>query len=144
MLDGVLDAIPNAKVSVVGIARNHVTLMPEPYVDRLAGALESRTAIILDPMLATGGSSAAAVAAVKQAGARSVTLVCLVAAPVGIERVHDEHPDVHIVCAAAERELEEAASESRRFSNRRSASTISAASRSRWSSACWPGSTRWR
>ncbi len=61
MLDGVLDAIPNAKVSVVGIARNHVTLMPEPYVDRLAGALESRTAIVLDPMLATGGSMISAV-----------------------------------------------------------------------------------
>ena len=67
MLDGVLDTIPNAKVSVVGIARNHVTLMPEPYVDRLAGSLHARTAIILDPMLATGGSMNSAIALLSRA-----------------------------------------------------------------------------
>ena len=66
-----------------------------------------RDAIVLDPMLATGHSSAAAIDAVKEAGARSVTLVCLVAAPEGIEHVHGEHPDVHIVCAAVDRGLNE-------------------------------------
>jgi uracil phosphoribosyltransferase len=107
MLEGVLDTIPNAKVSVVGISRNHATLQPEPYVDRLAGDLHARTAIVLDPMLATGHSSAAAIDAVKEAGAQSVTLVCIVAAPPGIEWIHEHHPDVHIVCAAVDRELNE-------------------------------------
>ena len=74
---------------------------------KLPDDLAERDAIVLDPMLATGNSSSAAIAEVKKAGARSVTLVCLVAAPVGIERVHEEHPDVHVVCAAIDRELNE-------------------------------------
>jgi uracil phosphoribosyltransferase len=69
--------------------------------------MADRDAIVLDPMLATGNSSAAAVAAVKAAGARSVILVCLVAAPEGIAHLHAEHPDVHIVCAAIDRGLNE-------------------------------------
>jgi len=84
MLEGVLDTIPNAKVSVVGIARNHATLLPEPYVDRLAGGLSARTAIVLDPMLATGGSMNSAVALLKSRGATDIRALVLVAAPEGI------------------------------------------------------------
>jgi uracil phosphoribosyltransferase len=94
MLDGVLDAIPNAKVSVVGIARNHATLLPEPYVDRLAGQLESRTAIVLDPMLATGGSMISAVSLLKSRGATDIRALVLVAAPEGIAALAAAHPDV--------------------------------------------------
>ena len=77
------------------------------YYEKLPDDLSERDAIVLDPMLATGNSSAAAIDAVKAAGARSVTLVCLVAAPPGIERVHADHPEVHIVCAAIDRGLNE-------------------------------------
>ena len=106
MLDGVLDAIPNAKVSVVGIARNHVTLMPEPYVDRLAGALEARTAIVLDPMLATGGSMISAVSLLKSRGATDIRALVLVAAPEGIAALTAAHPDVRCWTAAIDDHLD--------------------------------------
>ena len=105
MLDGVLSLVSSARVGFLGMYRDEETLQPVEYYVKLPEELSERDAIVLDPMLATGNSSAAAIAAVKNAGAKSVTLVCLVAAPVGIERVHDEHPDVHIVCAAIDREL---------------------------------------
>ena len=107
MLDGVLDAIPNAKVSVVGIARNHVTLLPEPYVDRLAGALEARTAIVLDPMLATGGSMISAVSLLKSRGATDIRALVLVAAPEGIAALAAAHPDVRAWTAAIDSHLNE-------------------------------------
>jgi uracil phosphoribosyltransferase len=107
MLEGVLSLISSARVGFIGLYRDEETLQPVEYYVKLPEDLAERDAIVLDPMLATGNSSAAAVAAVKSAGARSVTLVCLVAAPEGIERVHEEHPDVHIVCAAIDRELNE-------------------------------------
>ena len=107
MLEGVLSLISSARVGFIGLYRDEETLQPVEYYVKLPEDLAERDAIVLDPMLATGNSSAAAVAAVKSAGARSVTLVCLVAAPEGIERVHEEHPDVHIVCAAVDRELNE-------------------------------------
>ena len=83
------------------------TLEPVEYYVKLPVDLDQRDAIVLDPMLATGNSSAAAVASVKEAGAQSVTLVCLVAAPEGIEHLHSLHPDVHVVCAAIDRGLNE-------------------------------------
>jgi uracil phosphoribosyltransferase len=107
MLDGVLDAIPNAKVSVVGIARNHATLLPEPYVDRLAGALHARTAIVLDPMLATGGSMNSAVALLKARGATDVRALVLVAAPEGIAALEKAHPDVRCWTAAIDSHLDQ-------------------------------------
>jgi uracil phosphoribosyltransferase len=106
MLDGVLDAIPNARVSVVGIARNHATLLPEPYVDRLAGALHARTAIVLDPMLATGGSMNSAVALLKARGATDVRALVLVAAPEGIAALEKAHPDVRCWTAAIDSHLD--------------------------------------
>ncbi len=107
MLDGVLSLISSARVGFIGMYRDEETLEPVEYYVKLPADLDQRDAIVLDPMLATGNSSAAAVAEVKAAGARSVTLVCLVAAPEGIERIHAEHPDVHVVCAAVDRGLNE-------------------------------------
>jgi uracil phosphoribosyltransferase len=106
MLDGVLSLISSARVGFIGMYRNEETLEPVTYYEKLPDDLDERDAIVLDPMLATGNSSAAAVRALEAAGARSVTLVCLVAAPQGIARVHADHPDVHIVCAAIDRELD--------------------------------------
>jgi uracil phosphoribosyltransferase len=107
MLDGVLSLVSSARVGFIGMYRDEETLEPVQYYVKLPEDLSERDALVLDPMLATGNSSAAAIGAVKDAGARTVTLVCLVAAPPGIERVHAEHPDVHIVCAAIDRGLDE-------------------------------------
>jgi uracil phosphoribosyltransferase len=107
MLDGVLSLISSARVGFIGMYRDEETLEPVEYYVKLPADMSERDAIVLDPMLATGNSSAAAIKAVKDAGARSVILVCLVAAPEGIERVHREYPDVHIVCAAIDSGLDE-------------------------------------
>jgi uracil phosphoribosyltransferase len=106
MLDGVLSLVSSARVGFIGLYRDEETLHPVEYYVKLP-ELDERDAIVLDPMLATGRSSAAAVSAVKAAGARSVTLVCLVAAPEGIEHFHREHPDVRVVTAAIDRGLDE-------------------------------------
>ena len=106
MLDGVLSLVSSARVGFIGLYRDEETLHPVEYYVKLP-ELEERDAIVLDPMLATGRSSAAAVDAVKAAGARSVTLVCLVAAPEGIERFQGEHPDVRVVTAAIDRGLDD-------------------------------------
>jgi uracil phosphoribosyltransferase len=107
MLDGVLSLISSARVGFIGMYRDEETLQPVQYFVKLPADMDDRDALVLDPMLATGNSSVAAIEIVKDAGARSVTLVCLVAAPPGIERVHEEHADVHIVCAAIDRGLNE-------------------------------------
>jgi uracil phosphoribosyltransferase len=107
MLDGVLSLVSSARVGFIGLYRDEETLEPVEYYVKLPADLADRDAIVLDPMLATGNSSAAAIAAVKEAGAQSVTFVCLVAAPEGIEHLQAEHPDVTIVCAAIDRELNE-------------------------------------
>jgi uracil phosphoribosyltransferase len=107
MLDGVLSLISSARVGFIGMYRDEETLEPVQYFVKLPADMDDRDAIVLDPMLATGNSSAAAVQVVKDAGARSVTLVSLVAAPQGIDRLHEEHPDVHIVCAAIDRGLDD-------------------------------------
>jgi uracil phosphoribosyltransferase len=107
MLDGFLSLVSGARVGFIGLYRDEETLEPIEYYVKLPADLDRRDAIVLDPMLATGNSSAAAVATVKEAGAQSVTLVCLVAAPEGIERLHSLHPEVHIVCAAIDRGLNE-------------------------------------
>ncbi|MCE2988716.1 MAG: uracil phosphoribosyltransferase [Nitrosomonadaceae bacterium] len=107
MLDGVLDVIPSAKVSVVGIARNHDTLEPEPYLERLVGKLDERTAIVLDPMLATAGSMIATINMLKAKGARQVKALVLVAAPEGVRRLEVEHPEVECYTAAIDSHLNE-------------------------------------
>jgi uracil phosphoribosyltransferase len=107
MLDGVLSLVSGARVGFIGLYRDEETLEPVEYYVKLPNDLEQRDAIVLDPMLATGNSSAAAVTKVKEGGARSVILVCLVAAPEGIARLHAEHPDVRIVTASIDRGLDE-------------------------------------
>jgi uracil phosphoribosyltransferase len=107
MLDGVLSLISSARVGFIGLYRDEETLEAVEYFVKLPADLAERDAIVLDPMLATGNSSVAAIGKVKAAGARSVILVSIVAAPQGIDRVHDEYPDVHVVCAAIDRGLNE-------------------------------------
>jgi uracil phosphoribosyltransferase len=107
MLDGVLSLVSSARVGFLGMYRDEETLQPVEYYVKLPRDLDQRDAIVLDPMLATGNSSVSAIQTVKDAGARSVILVCLVSAPEGIEHVHADHPDVHIVTASVDRGLDE-------------------------------------
>jgi uracil phosphoribosyltransferase len=107
MLDGVLNLVPGAKVSAVGIARNEQTLQAQPYLEKLVGQLDQRLALIIDPMLATGGSMVAAIDMLKQAGCRNVRALVLVAAPEGIAAVERAHPDVHIYTASIDSHLNE-------------------------------------
>ena len=107
MLDGVLDLIPGAKISVVGIARNHETLSPEPYFERFVGQLDERMALIIDPMLATGGSMIATIDMLKRKGCKCVRALVMVAAPEGIKAVLSAHPDVDIYTAAIDQHLNE-------------------------------------
>jgi uracil phosphoribosyltransferase len=107
MLDGVLDMIPNAKVSVVGLSRNHETLQPENYFEKFVGHLDQRTAIIIDPMLATAGSMIATVDLLKSRGCTDIRALVLVAAPEGVAALHKAHPDVRCWAAAIDRHLNE-------------------------------------
>jgi uracil phosphoribosyltransferase len=107
MLEGTLSLISSARVGFIGMYRDEETLEAIQYYVKLPDDLAERDAIVLDPMLATGNSSVAAIKQVKDAGARGVTLVCLVAAPEGVAKVHETYPDVHIVCAALDRGLNE-------------------------------------
>ena len=107
MLDGVLSLVSGARVGFIGLYRDEKTLEAVEYYVKLPTDLDERDAIVLDPMLATGNSSSAAVARVKEAGARSVLLVSLVAAPEGIEHLQQQHPDCRIVCASIDRGLDE-------------------------------------
>ncbi len=107
MLDGVLDLVPSAKVSVVGIARNHETLMPEPYFERFVGQLSERLALIIDPMLATGGSLIATIDMLKRNGCQHIRAIVLVAAPEGIRALTEAHPDVTVFTAAIDSHLNE-------------------------------------
>jgi uracil phosphoribosyltransferase len=107
MLDAVLSLIPGARVGFIGLYRNEETLEPVEYYVKLPADIADRDVILLDPMLATGNSTAAAVATVKAAGAQSVRLIAIIAAPEGIDRLHGEHPDVAIVVAAIDRGLNE-------------------------------------
>lgn len=105
MMDGVLDMIPSAKVSVVGLYRNEETLEPVRYYVKLAGDMAQRTAIILDPMLATGGTLIATIDLLKEAGCRSIKGLFLVAAPEGLRRLEAAHPDVDVYLAAIDQRL---------------------------------------
>jgi uracil phosphoribosyltransferase len=107
MLDGVLSLISGARVGFIGLYRNEETLEPVEYYVKLPQDVAERDVILLDPMLATGNSTAAAVATVKNAGAESIRLIAIIAAPEGIQRLQAEHPDVTIVVAAIDRELNE-------------------------------------
>ena len=107
MLDGVLSLIPVARVGFIGLYRNEETLQPVEYYVKLPADVAERDVILLDPMLATGNSTAAAIRTVTDAGATSVRLIAIIAAPEGIERILRDHPDVQIVVAAIDRGLNE-------------------------------------
>jgi len=107
MLDGVLSLVSSARVGFIGMYRDEETLEAVQYYSKLPTHLVERDVIILDPMLATGHSSVAAIDVVKEAGAQTVTFVCIVSAPEGIAELHGRHPDVHIVCAAVDQGLNE-------------------------------------
>ncbi|NCC25589.1 MAG: uracil phosphoribosyltransferase [Deltaproteobacteria bacterium] len=105
MLDGVLDLIPGAKVSVVGFYRNEETLQPVQYYVKLANDIEERMALIIDPMLATGGTLMATIDLLKKAGCRSIRGLFLVAAPEGLRSLEERHPDVDVYTAAVDEGL---------------------------------------
>jgi len=107
MMDGVLDMIPTAKVSVVGYYRNEETLQPVEYYVKMTSEMEKRIALILDPMLATGGTLMATIETLKRAGCKTIKGLFLVAAPEGLKRITDAHPDVEIFVAAVDERLNE-------------------------------------
>jgi uracil phosphoribosyltransferase len=107
MMNGVLDLIPSAKVSVVGLYRDEETLEPVCYFKKMTGQMKDRTALILDPMLATGGSLAATVELLKQAGCKTIKGLFLVAAPEGLRRLEQAHPDLEIYVAGIDEKLNE-------------------------------------
>ena len=107
LLDGVLELIPSARVGFVGLYRDEETLQPVEYYCKLPDRLDERLVIALDPMLATGNSSAAAVTKLKEAGATDIRFLCLLAAPEGVARMQEAHPDVPVVTAALDERLNE-------------------------------------
>lgn len=107
MMDGVLQLVPSAKVSVVGLYRDEETLEPVPYFEKLVGKIEDRISLVIDPMLATGGSMVATIEMLKSAGCEQIKILVLVAAPEGIKRVTDAFPDIDIYVASVDRCLDE-------------------------------------
>ena len=107
MVDGITDLIPDAKVGHIGMYRDHETLRPMTYYSKLPVNLEDAVVMVLDPMLATGGSATAAIRSIKESGAKSIKLVCIVGAPEGVERISKDHPDVQIYLAALDEKLNE-------------------------------------
>ncbi len=107
LLDGMLDLIPSARVGFVGLYRDEATLRPVQYYCKLPGELSQRLVIAVDPMLATGNSSAAAIDLIKEQGATNIRFLCLLAAPEGVARMKEAHPDVPVVTAALDERLNE-------------------------------------
>ena len=105
LLDGLLELAPSARVGFVGLYRDEVTLQPVQYYFKVPSELDERLVIVVDPMLATGNSSAAAVALLKARGAHDIRFLCLLAAPEGVARMKEAHPDVRIVTAALDDRL---------------------------------------
>ena len=106
MVEGIAQLIPSARVGHIGLYRDHDTLKPVDYYFKIPGSEVARDFFVLDPMLATGGSAVAAVSALRGAGARRLRFLCLVAAPEGVGRMLEVHPDVPIFTAALDRELD--------------------------------------
>ena len=107
MLDAVLSLVPGARVGFIGLFRDEETLEPVEYYVKLPGDIADRDVILLDPMLATGNSTAAAVTVLKNAGARHITVIALIAAPEGIAHIEGDHPDIHVVVASIDSHLNE-------------------------------------
>lgn len=107
MMDGVLTLIPAAKVGHIGLYRDEKTLMPVEYYCKLPADIDQRDVIVVDPMLATGGSAVDAISQIKLRGPRSIKFMCIIAAPEGLEALKNAHPDVDIFCAALDEKLNE-------------------------------------
>jgi len=107
MVDGITNLIPTAKVGHIGLYRDHVTLQPMSYYAKFPSNLPEAVVMVLDPMLATGGSASAAINMAKKAGARTIKLVCVVGAPEGVKRIETDHPDVSIYISALDTKLNE-------------------------------------
>ena len=107
MVDGRLQLVPSAKVGHIGLYRDHDTLQPVEYYNKLPSDIEERDVIVLDPMLATGGSAMDAITIVKRSRPRSIKFLCIIAAPEGLKALSEAHPDVHIYCAAVDEKLNE-------------------------------------
>ena len=107
MADGVLRLMPSARVGHIGMYRDHETLQPVDYYFKIPSDADARDFIVLDPMLATGGSAVAAVSSLKRAGATRIRFMCLVAAPEGVKAMLDAHPDVQVYTASLDRQLNE-------------------------------------
>lgn len=105
MVEGILRLVPSARVGHIGLYRDHDTLEPVDYYFKVPADAAEREFFLLDPMLATGGSAASAINSLKRVGAQRIRLLCLVAAPAGVERLQAAHPDVTVYCAALDREL---------------------------------------
>jgi len=107
MVDGFVRFIPTARIGHLGMYRDEKTHRPVDYYSNIPGGLDTARVFVVDPMLATGGSSIGAIDHLKARGARRFTFVCLVAAPEGVQALHAEHPDVRIITATLDRELDE-------------------------------------
>jgi uracil phosphoribosyltransferase len=105
LLEGMLDLLPSARVGHIGMYRNPETLQPVEYYKKLPTDIAERTVIVVDPMLATGNSVAAAIKRIKETGAKDIRFVCLLAAPEGVAHVHETHPDVPVFTAAVDSHL---------------------------------------
>ena len=105
MVDGVLSLVPTAKVGHIGLYRDPETHEPHEYYCKLPSPIEQRTIVVVDPMLATGGSASAAIDFIKQHGGKKIKFMCIIAAPEGVIRLHNEHPDVQIYIGHLDREL---------------------------------------
>lgn len=107
MVDGVLALVPAAKVGHIGLYRDHETLQPVEYYSKLPSDINERDVIVLDPMLATGGSAIDAISIIKRSNPKSIKFMCIIAAPKGIKAFTEVHPDVHVYCAAVDEKLNE-------------------------------------
>lgn len=109
MLDGIINVIPNAKVGHIGLYRDEETFQPIEYYFKMPENVSQREVLIIDPMLATGGSASATISRLKEEGVKKIKLLCVVAAPEGINLIEKDHPDVQIYCATVDRALNESA-----------------------------------
>ncbi len=107
MVDGILKLVPSAKVGHIGLYRDEETHEPHEYYCKLPNPIEERTIVVTDPMLATGGSAVSAVDFIKQHGGKKIKFLCIIAAPEGLKRLHEAHPDVQIYVGHLDRELNE-------------------------------------
>ncbi|MBL7113900.1 MAG: uracil phosphoribosyltransferase [Bacteroidales bacterium] len=107
MVDGMTNLIPDARIGHIGIVRNVKTLEPEPYYKKLPELIDNAVVMVLDPMLATGGSASFAITILKEKGAKTIKLVCIVGAPEGVKKIEEDHPEVEIYLAGLDERLDD-------------------------------------